>query len=199
VPAIPSPSEPLSDGHLTLRFTLERDIPEMLIAYQDDPLLHVRMSRERPPSGAELGRELEGAERERGEGTRASLTIVEPPAQQCRGAVTVHTINWDQRRAELGVWVALEHRGRGLGRRALRLVTPWLFGTWGLKRLELLTDPDNEPMLRAAHAAGFVREGVLRAYRRAGRGRRDMVVLSLLANDLDPAAAGARQLEEQAR
>lgn len=199
MPAIPSLSEPLGDGRLALRFTLERDIPEMLIAYQDDPLLHMRMSRERPPSGAELGRELEGAERERGEGTRASLTLVEAPAQECRGVVTVHTIDWDQRRAELGIWVALEHRGRGLGRRALWLITPWLFGAWGLNRLELLTDPDNEAMLHAAHAAGFVREGVLRAYRRTRGGRRDMVVLSLLASDPDQAAADARQLEEQAR
>ena len=199
MPAIPSLAEPLNDGRLALRFTLERDIPEMLIAYQDDPLLYVRMSRERPPSGAELGRELERAERERGDGSRASLTIVEPPSEDCRGVVTVHTINWEQRRAELGIWVALSHRGRGLGRGALRLITPWLFGAWGLKRVELLTDPDNEPLLRAAHAAGFVREGVLRAYRRARRGRRDMVVLSRLESDFDPAAEGASQLEEQAR
>lgn len=199
VPAIPSLSEPLSDGRLALRFTAERDIPEMLIAYQDDRELHTRMSRERPPSGAELGRELEQAERERLEGTRASLTIVEPPADDCRGVVTVHTINWDQKRAELGIWLAPGRRGQGLGRRALRLVAPWLFTAWGLQRLELLTDPDNEALLRAAEAARFEREGLLRAYRRKRGGRRDMVVLSLLARDLPASLGSARELEGQAR
>lgn len=198
MPAIPSLAQPLSDGRLTLRFTLASDIPEILIAYQVDPQLHIRMSRERPPSGAELGRELEEAERERAQGTRASLTLVEPPADDCRGVLTVHTIEWEQKRAELGIWLVPERRGKGLGRRALQLVSPWLFAAWGLARLELLTDPDNEPMLKAAGSVGFVREGLLRSYRRTRGGRRDMVVLSLLAGELS-ASAGSRELEGQAR
>lgn len=166
----------------------------MLIAYQDDPTLHVRMSRPRPPSGAELGRELEQAEHDRAEGTRASLTLVEPPADDCRGVLTVHTIDWDHQRAEVGIWLRPGCRHQGLGRRALRLLAPWLFTACGLERVELLTDPDNEAMLRAAQAAGFVREGVLRAH----RGHRDMVVLSLLRKDLDPAAGSVELSGERA-
>jgi RimJ/RimL family protein N-acetyltransferase len=180
MPSIPPLAEPLSDGSVALRFTVARDIPEMLIAYQRDPTLHVRMSRERPPSGAELGAELERADRERATGTRASLTIVEPPADDCGGIVSVHTIDWDQSRAELGIWVEPGRRGRALGRRALQLAATWLFEACGLDRLELLIDPDNDAMLRAARAAGFVDEGMLRAYRRGRHGRRDMVMLSLL-------------------
>jgi RimJ/RimL family protein N-acetyltransferase len=48
-----------------------------------------------------------------------------------------------------------------------------LFGDWGLTRVQLLTEPDNEPMLRAARSAGFVEQ---RMQRRAGV---DMIVLSL--------------------
>ena len=202
--SIPPLPQPLSDGQVALRFALPRDIPEILIAYQDDPRLHVRMSRDRPPSGAELGRELEAAEGDRAAGTRASLTIIKPPGDECCGDVSVHSIDWEQRRAELGIWVAPALRGQGLGRRALRLAARWLFDACSLERLQLLTDPDNEPMLRAARAAGFVHEGVLRGFRRGPEGRRNMAVLSLLAEDLAGGTDADRgfpehQLEEQAR
>ncbi len=183
MPAIPPLGQPLSDSVVALRFTTERDIPEILIAYQEDPLLHVRMSHLRPPSGAELGRALEQAQREREAGTRVSLTIVQPPDDDCRGLVSVHTIDWQQGRAELGVWVTPRHRGRGIARRALRLTAAWLFEAGQLERLELFTDTDNAAMSRAGAAAGFVQEGVLRAYRPGPDGRRDMVAMSLLGQD----------------
>ena len=60
----------------------------------------------------------------------------------------------------------------------------WLLGPCGLERVAVLTETDNEPMIRAALAAGFSREGVLRGHTRE-RGRRvDAVVLSLLPADL---------------
>src|SRR6516225_8543725 len=43
MPPIPEFHEPLSDGQVVLRLAAERDIPEILIAYQDDPQLHVRL------------------------------------------------------------------------------------------------------------------------------------------------------------
>jgi RimJ/RimL family protein N-acetyltransferase len=67
----------------------------------------------------------------------------------------------------------------------LRLTARWLFDACGLERIALLTDPDNEPMLRAARAAGFREEGVLRSYGRERNVRGDMAVLSLLPSDLD--------------
>ena len=58
--------------------------------------------------------------------------------------------------------------------------------------LELLTEPDNEPMLRAAAAAGFVQEGTLRRHARRGSVRQDMAILSLLASDSAGAAPSSR-------
>src|SRR6516164_7166506 len=51
----PRLADPLTDGQVVLRDYAERDIPEILIAYQDDPRLHQRLGQNRPPSGAELG------------------------------------------------------------------------------------------------------------------------------------------------
>ncbi|MGN6171226.1 MAG: GNAT family N-acetyltransferase [Solirubrobacteraceae bacterium] len=186
MPAIPPLSQPLSDESVGLRFTAERDIPEILIAYQDDPQLHIRIGMRRPPSGAELGQELEEAAAERAQGIRASLAILDLPSDEFRGEITVRGIEWDQARASLGVWVAPGARDRGLARRALRLAARWLFDACGLERVALLTDPDNEPMLRAARAAGFQDEGLLRSYGRERSIRGDMAVLSLLPSDLQP-------------
>jgi RimJ/RimL family protein N-acetyltransferase len=184
MPAIPELTAPLTDDRVSLRLGSEHDIPEILIAYQDDPQLHLRLGEERPPSGAELGRRLERAAAERTRGSRVTLTILVAGGDDCRGRIDVHHLNWEHARAELGIWVAPQLRGRGLGRRALRLAAGWLFDACRLERLAILTEPDNEPMLRAARAAGFVTEGVLREYGRE-RGRRiDLAIMSLLARDL---------------
>ncbi|MDQ2760265.1 MAG: GNAT family N-acetyltransferase [Actinomycetota bacterium] len=185
MPALLDLKEPLSDGHVLLRAASERDIPEILIAYQDDPELHERLGEQRPPSGAELGRGAEQAEAERVTGTRVTLTILAPGSDRCRGQLYVHHIDTDHARAELGIWVTPQARGSGLARQALRLAGGWLLQSCGLERLGLLTEPANEAMLRAARAAGFGREGVLRAYERRGRVRIDLVVLSLLRADLE--------------
>ena len=184
MPPIPRLHEPLGGGRVVVRDAAERDIPEVLIAYQDDPQLHRRMGEARPPSGAELGGWAKTEDADRAAGVRAALTVLEPGSDVCRGQVYVHHLDWDHARAEIGMWLAPEARGRGLASEALRLVAAWLLGACGLQRLQILTEPDNQPMHRAAAAAGFVREGLLRAYLRERGGRVDVEILSLLPGDL---------------
>jgi RimJ/RimL family protein N-acetyltransferase len=182
--SISPPSEPLSDGQISLRPAAERDIPEILIAYQDDPQMHLLLGEERPPSGAELGRRMEAAQSDMDQGISIRLTITEAGSDDCAGQITVHGFEFVQSRAEIGIWVAPRLRSRGIARRALALAAPWLFDTCRLQRIALLTEPDNEPLLHAARGAGFVHEGVLRAYMRRRGGRVDMAVLSLTPTDL---------------
>jgi RimJ/RimL family protein N-acetyltransferase len=184
MPVIPDLEHPLTDGSVALRLTAERDIPEILIAYENDVHMHERLGEERPPSGAELGRQSERADADRAGGTYVALTIVQPGADECVGQIRVHTIDWTHARAELGVWLAPQVRGQGLAARALRLAARWLFDRCGLERLQMMTEPDNEPMLRAARAAGFVHEGVLRGYTRERGARFDCAILSLLRTDI---------------
>jgi [ribosomal protein S5]-alanine N-acetyltransferase len=182
--SFPRLDEPLTDGHVALRDYVERDIPEILIAYQDDPRLHVLTGEDRPPSGAELGTRAEREQAGRAAGERATLTILEPGADTCRGQLGVGDVDWDNGRAQLAIWLAPQVRSRGLGRGALRLAGEWLLGTCGLARLELLAEPDNGPVIAAASAAGFAREGVLRAYERKRGKRVDVLVMSLIPADL---------------
>jgi [ribosomal protein S5]-alanine N-acetyltransferase len=184
MPSLPNLREPLTDGVVGVRPSAESDIPEVLIAYQDDPTLHLRMGQLRPPSGAELGRRAERAEADRVAGRRLTLAIIEPGDDTCRGQIQVHGVDWDNSRAELGIWVAPQRRGRGLGTRALALVAGWLLRDGGVMRVGVLTESDNERMIRAAQAAGFSYEGVLRGYTRERGGRVDNAVLSIVARDL---------------
>jgi [ribosomal protein S5]-alanine N-acetyltransferase len=182
--SFPRLAEPLTDGHVALRDYAERDIPEILIAYQDDPRLHQLTGERRPPSGAELGSRAEREQTARATGQYATLTILRPGSDTCRGQIRVEEVDWDQARAALTIWLAPQVRGQGLGRQALRLSGDWLLRTCGLARLELLAEPDNVAVIRASRAAGFVREGILREYqRKRGKGV-DIVIMSLIPADL---------------
>jgi [ribosomal protein S5]-alanine N-acetyltransferase len=164
MPAIPQLAEPLQNGTVGLRLAAEHDIPEILIAYQDDPELCERLGEARPPSGAELGRMAEQADSERQRGRRVALTILERGSDVCRGRITVHDIDWERASAELDIWVAPQFRRRGFAQRALKAAASWLLQSCGLRRLELVTETKNEPMMAAAEATGLVNEGVRRSY-----------------------------------
>ncbi len=179
--AIPEPPQALSDGTISLRLTAERDIPEILIAYQDDPQLHVRLGEERPPSGAQLGQRQDYAAQARTSGTQVTLTIVPASADVCVGQVYAMGFDAEQARAELGMWLVPHVRGRGYAPRALRLASAWLFNVCGLRQLQLLTDPDNQPMLAAARTAGFHPDGTYREDECERGGRVELTILSLAA------------------
>jgi RimJ/RimL family protein N-acetyltransferase len=184
MPSFPDLDQPLTGDGLAVRAAAERDIPEVLIAYQDDPELHLRMGEERAPSGAELGRLAERAAADRAAGRGATLTIVRPGSDVCVGQLNVHHADWDNARVELGMWLAPQARGRGLAPAALRLVARWLLLEVGFERVQLLTETGNERLLRAAAAAGFQPEGVLHGFLREQGARVDAVVLSLVHRDL---------------
>jgi RimJ/RimL family protein N-acetyltransferase len=109
-----------------LRPSAERDIPEILIAYQDDREMHQALGERRPPSGAALGRRAEAAEEDRRSGRGLTLTILAPASDLCCGEVRVANVDWERGTAELQVWVARQFRRRGLGRHAHALAQRWL-------------------------------------------------------------------------
>ena len=70
--------------------------------------------------------------------------------------------------ADLGLMVAAELRGRGIGRRLLSAAVEWARAE-GVTKLELHVFPWNEPAIRLYERFGFAREGVRRGhYLRAG-------------------------------
>ncbi len=90
---------------------------------------------------------------------------------------------------ELGILLFPEHRGRGLGSAAQRLLVEYLFATTLANRLEAITDTRNVAEQRALERVGFRREGVLRGVAFIAGAWRDMVVYGLLRDELPAAPA----------
>jgi RimJ/RimL family protein N-acetyltransferase len=184
--AFPDPPAALADDRVALRLAAERDIPEVLIAHQDDPGLARALWLERAPSGAELGRRAEQSASERAAGSSVWLTILlADGSDECRGQIDVRDVDPDHRRAELSVWVAPRRRRHGLAGAALRLAGRWLLTEGCLERVALLADPADPAIRGALATAGFQSEGVLRGYRLVRTGRLDVEVFSLVRADLD--------------
>jgi RimJ/RimL family protein N-acetyltransferase len=85
----------------------------------------------------------------------------------------------------VGYWCARAERGRGIVPDALRTISRYGFDELGLRRMELITDPDNRASQRVAEKTGYQREGVLRSHLVHPDGRRrDSVMFSLLPGEL---------------
>jgi len=69
--------------------------------------------------------------------------------------------------------------------RAVRLLSRWAIGDLGMERISLLTFPGNVASEGVAQAAGYTREGVLRAYLEVRGERRDTTIWSFIAADLE--------------
>jgi RimJ/RimL family protein N-acetyltransferase len=96
------------------------------------------------------------------------------------GDIALVSGDWSTGVAEAMYWIAAAWtawRGRGFSSAALRLLCEWGFRELGLRRIQLVTDPDNLPSRRTAEAAGFALDGRAPA-RKAGR--QDLVLYSLL-------------------
>ena len=93
---------------------------------------------------------------------------------------------------QLGVGLVEAARGRGVGRRAQRLLAEHLFLHTPANRVEASTDVTNVAEQRALEAAGFIREGVLRGAQFRRGTWHDLVVYAVLRRDVDLAEVAAR-------
>lgn len=78
----------------------------------------------------------------------------------------------------LGYWIVPSARGTGAAKAAARLASTWALDTAGFARVEAWVEPDNIASQAVLDAAGFEREGRLRAFLPSGAGRSDVYVYS---------------------
>jgi RimJ/RimL family protein N-acetyltransferase len=177
------PDPPLTDGVVSLRPWRDGDVPVLAAALQDPEI--PRWTTIPSAYGQRDAREyLRRAEPDRRAGRELGLAVIDAGEGTIVGGCGLSRFDWPELKCEIGYWVAREARGRTVGTRAVRLLSRWALGPLGLERLELLVDPRNEPSNRLASSAGFKREGLMRAYRRRGEGRWDLVMYSLLASEV---------------
>jgi aminoglycoside 6'-N-acetyltransferase len=91
--------------------------------------------------------------------------------------------NIASRAYNIGISIHADHRGKGYGAEAQRLLAAYLFATQAVMRVEASTDITNIAEQRALERAGFTREGVLRKAQWRGGDWHDLVVYSKLRGE----------------
>ena len=100
------------------------------------------------------------------------------------GNIVLIAVDAIHRRAELGIAIGEKGDwGRGYGTDAIRVILRFAFEVLKLRRVELITDIDNERGIRAYEKCGFVCEGVLRAKRMRYGEPLDMLIMAVLRED----------------
>lgn len=104
--------------------------------------------------------------------------------------------DWNQRRlfgdtldasySDIGYWVAQSHVGRGIVTRTVRALTALAIQEYGIRRLTIRAEPENERSWAIPERLGYTYEGTVRdSYRHNGR-RVDHKVYAMLAEDWSP-------------
>lgn len=104
------------------------------------------------------------------------------------GVVGYATVDWANRSARIGYWLAEAQQGRGTMTSAVRVLVDHALRTWRLNRVEILVATENRRSRAIPERLGFREEGTLRQYHLVGGRYLDCVSYSLLASD----AAGDR-------
>ncbi len=154
MPELHYPDPPLADGDVRLRPYRRADLGALVRELSDPEI--PRWTNVPATYGTEEGQAfLIHVEPQRLAGRALTLAI----GEELQGAVGITDVNWRDRRAEVGYWVAAARRGRGLGSRAVRLLSSWALSEGGFERLDLYASPHNEASQRVAekrrvHARG---------------------------------------------
>lgn len=120
--------------------------------------------------------------RESGDGLH--LAVTDAHGGRLLGNVGLRRTDWQERVSEIGYWVAPHARGQGVAVAAAVALGHWLLREQGFARLELKAATGNAASRKVAERAGFQREGVLRSASSLHTGRADVVLYSLIAEDL---------------
>jgi RimJ/RimL family protein N-acetyltransferase len=177
----------LRDDVIALRPPTEDDIDPITRAVQDPEI--PRFTRiPSPYSRGDARAFVSDAAVHWQDGTAQNFLIDDLASGALLGGIGIHRSQHPGVR-EIGYWVAADARRRGVATRAVGLLSRWAIPELGLRRLELLTHVDNVVSQGVAERAGFTREGVLRSYATLGCGLADVVMFSLLPEDL-PTSGG---------
>ncbi len=184
---IPPPmfSFPLSGGEaLVLRTPLITDAYHALIVANRERLARWEPWAIPPPVLEETRSFLEASARNWLAGLELPVAIAvhDHGRWQLAGAVSLHVTPYS-RSGEIGYWIDGGYEGRGLASRAVAAVLDHAFGSLGIERVALHTDPANERSRALARRLGFVEEGLLRQGLAFPGERRDEAVYGLLASE----------------
>jgi RimJ/RimL family protein N-acetyltransferase len=181
MPELVLPDPPLRDEVVALRaFTLD-DVEWVTEGCQDPEV--TRFTGIPEPYTPDDAHDWIGKQADlRASGEGLHLAVTAAADGEPLGSVGLQRIAWDQRRGEVGYWIAHWGRRRGAASSAVRLLAAHAFAI-GFDRIEVIPFVDNPASQRVAEKAGCRREGVLRSYFLARGVRHDCVMYSLLPGE----------------
>ncbi len=120
--------------------------------------------------------------RESGDGIHFAIT--DTHTDRLLGTVGLKKTDWQALVSEVGYWVAPWARGTGVATEATRALGQWLLTDQQFQRMELKAATENTASQRVALKAGLHHEGTLRNAGFVHAGRIDVVLFSLVPQDL---------------
>ena len=176
---------PLDTPRLALRAPVEGDIPALFEIFRDAEAMRY-WSRPEMKDPAEAEALLREIERNASGETFLQWGIARREDDLVIGTCTLHRINREHRRAELGYILRRDHWGRGLAREALTALLDHAFGMMALHRLEADIDPRNAGSIRLVERLGFTLEGRLRERYFVAGDIQDSAIYGLLSPEWRP-------------
>jgi diamine N-acetyltransferase len=86
----------------------------------------------------------------------------------------------------MGIAIARDQQGKGIGTEAVDLVLAYAFGELGMRRVWLDVLADNPQAIASYRKSGFVEEGRLRAHYWHDGEHRDAILMGLLREEWEP-------------
>jgi ribosomal-protein-serine acetyltransferase len=99
------------------------------------------------------------------------------------GVIGYHTLDWANRKTDIGYWLGVAFQGHGLMTRATRTLVNHAFGELGLNRVEIRCAVGNSRSCAIPQRLGFRQEGVLRQIEWLYDHFVDHVVYGMLASE----------------
>lgn len=99
------------------------------------------------------------------------------------GVIGLHTIDWPNRRGEIGYWLGAAFQGHGLITNACHALLKYAFHELQLNRMEILCATGNARSRAIPERLGFVQEGIRREGGWLYDHFVDLVVYSMLARE----------------
>ncbi len=178
VPPLTPPTEPLTDGVITLRPWLDDDAAARAAAFSDPEIVRWTDLPE-TYTADDAAHDIRRARELQALGERITFAIVDA-AGEVIGGIDVMLALYE--RAELGYVVGAAHRRRGYATRAVRLLSTWTFDALPVRRIELPVPLGNVASAGVARRAGFTPEGTLQSFLalRDGGPRYDVTMFALV-------------------
>jgi ribosomal-protein-alanine N-acetyltransferase len=168
------------------------DAPAVFAAYADSQIRRFTPFPE-PKAVDEIRAWIESQSEWRRQGRGIDFAIVPSAAdevglEEIAGAVGLAEVAPDHRRADIGYWVAPQHRRRGYATAALELLSRWAFGPpLELVQLKLNADAGNLPSRRAAERVGYQLQATVPSGLFSQGRRWTLAQYALAAPGVDPA------------